>query len=274
MIVAGGGRTGTLHVCNGSAGAARWPPSPGLAPGQKIPWPRGPLRVDGAARLPKPRFRLSGSAARLGRGVACSGAERLTVGGGGAPRLQRQRRWGELAAVSRARARKEAAPPRNWGRGRPGSGAERWPGARGGASVSPNRVSWGELHPAWGAQQPYTGVILPSMVVTLPSTGNPAWRKVSAAPAPARTRQRTPHHPHPIAQLAASGSEPPQPGTNRRAPRRRRRISGSNRARRRRPRDGGSVARGTPVPRRRQRSCAPISVELNRGGDRPPVRPA
>jgi hypothetical protein len=65
--------------------------------------------------------------------------------------LQRQRGWGELTAVSRARARKEVAPPRDNGRGRPGSGAERSPGARGGASASPIRVAWGELQPRWGA---------------------------------------------------------------------------------------------------------------------------
>ncbi|MEY9837487.1 hypothetical protein ABH941_002713 [Streptacidiphilus sp. EB103A] len=177
-----------------------------------------------------------------------SGAERFAVGGGGAPRLQRQRVVGRAARRFPGSARKEAAPSpstscrgypmRDNGRGWPRSGAERSPGARGGglrarrsgvgevqphpgecwtrsasriyprprpdfpSDLSQGHLSglagcWGELHPRWGAQQPYMGVIHPSMVVTPPSTGNPARRKVSAAPVPARTRQRTPHQPPP-----------------------------------------------------------------------------
>ena len=69
-----------------------------------------------------------GSGKWLGRALPGAGS-----GGGQTPHVcNGSVGWGELAAVSRARARKEAASPRDKGRGWPRSGAERAAGARGG----------------------------------------------------------------------------------------------------------------------------------------------
>ena len=78
---------------------------------------QGAHYAEGSGRWP--RRALPGDGSGAGRALhGCNGS----VG------------WGELTAASRARARTEAAPPRDKGRGRPGSGAERSRGARGGPS--------------------------------------------------------------------------------------------------------------------------------------------
>ena len=85
-----------------------------------------------------------------------------------------------------------------------------------------------------------------------PKPGKPNWRKVSSATAgrgPARHPATRAPPPSPSSWLPRGGAEPPQPGTDRRAPRRRRRFSGSNRASITRPLEGGSAARRDPHPR-------------------------
>ncbi|MEY9842455.1 hypothetical protein ABH941_007742 [Streptacidiphilus sp. EB103A] len=124
---------GALHACNGSVW---W--------GELAAASRARARKEGASRQ------------RQGRGRLGSGAERFAVGGGGAPRLQRQRPVERVNRRLPASARKDAAsspstscrgyPMRDRGRGRPGSGAERSPGARGGG-LRACRSGVGEVQP-------------------------------------------------------------------------------------------------------------------------------
>ena len=127
----------------------------------------------------------------------------------GVPRLQRQRWAGGLPAVSRARARKDAASPRDKGRGWPRSGAKRTAGARGGPSS-----------PIWG-HSGYFGVTRPTGLSDIPGevrrmsdpdvgavTPKPrptTWRNVSSALARGAGARLPATHAPPSAPLLVVG---------------------------------------------------------------------
>jgi hypothetical protein len=212
MIVAGGGRTGTLHVCNGSAGAARWPPSPGLAPGQKIPWPCGPLRVDGAARLPKPQFRLSGSAARLGRGSGVLGRGAFDGGRGWRSTLA------TATQVGRVGRRFPGSRPE-----RSGSAAQLGPGAArarrgalargaGRGECVPRSGQLGRVTPTLGSVATIYGCNSPQHGCNSPQYGQSGPEKGFCSPGTGAHPATHAPPPLPFAQLAASGASHPGPG--------------------------------------------------------------